>query len=204
MRLLLLLCLLSLKLAIAGEPARLQFSRVGPTRIGLFLAAADGSNEHALLPADSLDYNPSFSADGKWIVFTSERKGSADIFRVHPDGSGVERLTDDPAFDDQGALSPNGSTLAFVSTREGGFANLWLEDFSSPSRRVRPISLQAQGRKDDRGGTEEKEEGGERVRGIELHPTSGKRTEGVLCDVAGVLANRADSFVGFLGSRTGA
>lgn len=62
MRLLLLLCLLSLKLAIAGEPARLQFSRVGPTRIGLFLVLADGSNEHALLPANSLDYNPSFSA----------------------------------------------------------------------------------------------------------------------------------------------
>lgn len=140
MRLLLLLCLLSLKPAIAGDPARLQFSRVGPTRIGLFLAAADGSNEHALLPADSLDYNPSFSADGKWIVFTSERNGSADIFRVHPDGSGVERLTDNPAFDDQAALSPDGSTLAFVSTREGGFANLWLEDLSSPSPRVRPIA----------------------------------------------------------------
>lgn len=93
MRLLLLLCLLSLKLAIAGEPARLQFSRVGPTRIGLFLVLADGSNEHALLPANSLDYNPSFSADGKWIVFTSERNGSADIFRIHPDGSGLERLT---------------------------------------------------------------------------------------------------------------
>jgi Tol biopolymer transport system component len=140
MRLPLLLCLLNLTLAIAGEPARLQFSRVGPTRIGLFLAFADGSNEHALLLADSLDYNPSFSADGKWIVFTSERNGSADIFRVHPDGSGLERLTDDPAFDDQGTLSPNGSTLAFVSTRDGGFANLWLEDLSSPSPRAKPIA----------------------------------------------------------------
>lgn len=140
MRLLLLLWLLSLKLAIAGEPARLQFSRVGPTRIGLFLALSDGANEHALLPANSLDYNPSFSADGKWIVFTSERNGSADIFRIHPDGSGLERLTDDPAFDDQGALSPDGSTLAFVSTREGGFANLWLEDLSHRSRPAKPIA----------------------------------------------------------------
>ena len=61
-------------------------------------------------PAEGLDYNPSFSADGKWIVFTSERNGSADIFRVHPDGSGLERLTDDPAFDDQGVVSPDGST----------------------------------------------------------------------------------------------
>ena len=140
MRIRLLLCLLSLNLAIAGEPARLQFTRIGPTRIGLFLANADGSNERALLPADSLDYTPSFSTDGKWIVFTSERGGSADIYRVHPDGSGLERLTDDPAFDDQGALSPDGSTLAFVSTREGGFANLWLQDLSSPSRHARPVA----------------------------------------------------------------
>lgn len=140
MRILLLLCLLSLEPVTAGEPARLQFSRVGPTRIGLFLANADGSNERALLPADSLDYNPSFSADGKWIVFTSERGGSADIYRVHPDGSGLERLTDDPAFDDQAALSLDGSTLVFVSSREGGFANIWLQDLSSPSRRARPIA----------------------------------------------------------------
>jgi Tol biopolymer transport system component len=140
MRILLLVCLLIVEVATAGEPARLQFSRVGPTRIGLFLADADGRNERALLPADGLDYNPSFSVDGKWIVFTSERAGSADIFRVHPDGSGLERLTDSPAFDDQGALSPDGSMLAFVSTREGGFANLWLLDLAHPAGRVRPIA----------------------------------------------------------------
>ena len=140
MRIRLLLCLLSLNLAIAGEPARLQFSRVGPTRVGLFLANADGRNERALLPADGLDYNPSFAVDGKWIVFTSERGGSADIFRVHPDGSALERLTDDPAFDDQGALSPDESMLAFVSTREGGFANVWVQDLSAPSRRAWPVA----------------------------------------------------------------
>jgi TolB protein len=140
MRFLLLLCLLTQEPVTAGEPARLLFSRVGPTRIGLFLADANNSNERALLPADSLDYNPSFSADGKWIVFTSERTGSADIYRVHPDSSGLERLTDDPAFDDQAALSPDGSTLVFVSTREGGFANLWLQDLSSRGRSARPIA----------------------------------------------------------------
>jgi TolB protein len=140
MRIVLLLWLLSAEPVTAAEPARLQFSRVGPTRIGLFLADADGKNERALLPAQSLDYTPSFAADGKWIVFTSERRGSADIYRVHPDGSGLERLTADPAFDDQGVLSPDGSTLAFVSSREGGFANIWLKNLSTPGRRATPIA----------------------------------------------------------------
>src|SRR3989442_15987003 len=59
------------------------------------------------------------------IVFTSERDGSADLFRVHPDGSGLERLTDHPAYDDQAAFSPDGKQLVFVSTRGAGFAHLW-------------------------------------------------------------------------------
>ncbi|HEY6455485.1 MAG TPA: hypothetical protein VIY90_09430 [Steroidobacteraceae bacterium] len=77
------------------------------------------------------DYNPSFSYDGRWIVFTSEKFGSADVFRVHPDGSGLERLTDSAAFDDQGTLSPDGRTLALVSTRDGGTANIWLLDIAT-------------------------------------------------------------------------
>src|SRR6266849_3975568 len=113
-------------LGLAAERQRIVFSRLAPARIGLFLADADGNNERPLLPATSLDYNASFSADGKWIVFTSERGGSADIYRVHPDGSGIERLTKEPSYDDQAALSPDGRTLAFVSTRDGGTANIWL------------------------------------------------------------------------------
>ena len=55
----------------------------------------------------------------------------SDIYRIHPDGSDLERLTDDPAFDDQGVLSPDGRTLAFVSTRGSGTANLWLLDLAT-------------------------------------------------------------------------
>jgi TolB protein len=77
----------------------------------------------------------SFSADGKWIIFTSERAGSADIYRVHPDGSGLERLTDDPAYDDQAALSPDGKQLAFVSSRGTGSADIWVLDLQTKKAR---------------------------------------------------------------------
>ena len=65
--------------------------------------------------------------------------GQSDIYRVHPDGSGLEQLTSDPAFDDQAALSPNGATLAFVSTRESGFTNIWLLDLATPKKYVNLI-----------------------------------------------------------------
>ena len=61
------------------------------------MADADGKNERPLLPPGGLEYSPRYSADGRWIVYTGERNGLADIYRMHPDGSGVERLTDDPA-----------------------------------------------------------------------------------------------------------
>lgn len=103
----------------------IAFASFAPLNTDIFVADADGSNPKPLLAHRDLDYNASFSRDGKWIIFTSERQGSADLYRVHPDGSRLERLTDDPAFDDQGALSPDGKSLAFVSSRSGQ-ADIWI------------------------------------------------------------------------------
>jgi TolB protein len=97
----------------------------------LYLTDADGKNERALLPGTGSNYNASFSADGRWVIFTSDRSGTANLYRVHRDGTGLERLTRDNSFDDQGTLSPDGKTLAFVSTRASGFPNLWLLDLAT-------------------------------------------------------------------------
>ena len=120
------------KLMAQNQPRyQVLFNRFQVPVMTLHIADADGKRERALLATPELDYSPSFSPDGQWLVFTSERDGQAEIYRVHPDGSGLERLTDHPAFDDQGALSPDGKTLAFVSTRDGGTANIWTLDLAA-------------------------------------------------------------------------
>src|SRR5690348_17073859 len=107
-------------------------NRIGPSKLMLYVANADGSGERALLPpANVRDYDASFSADGKWIVFTSERDGEgdgqADIYRVRPDGTGLERLTRETSMEDAGVLSPDGSKLAYVSTQGGArTTNIWV------------------------------------------------------------------------------
>lgn len=110
-------------------------NRIGPSGGELFIANADGSGEHKLNSGGAMDYDPMYSADGKWIVFTSERNGSSNIYRVHPDGSGLERLTDNDGFDDQASLSPDDNQLAFVSSRGSGTNNIWILDIKTRKAR---------------------------------------------------------------------
>jgi Tol biopolymer transport system component len=117
---------------------RIFVDQWSPTRSELFIADADGRNPKKLVAGLALEYNASFSHDGQWIVFTSERHGSADIFRVRADGMGLERLTDDPAFDDQAALSPDGRSLSFVSTRTAGTTDIFILDLKT--RTVRNLT----------------------------------------------------------------
>jgi Tol biopolymer transport system component len=113
------------------QPKTIVYGRVGPSQIQLFVSNADGTAERPLLDSDSLDYNPAWSPDGQWIVFTSERNGSADLYRVKPDGTGLQRLTTNRAYEDQADVSPDGQKLAFVTTRADGTADLWIRDLDT-------------------------------------------------------------------------
>ncbi|MEO7142209.1 MAG: hypothetical protein ABI165_01760 [Bryobacteraceae bacterium] len=129
-----LVCATALHCAAAD---RILFSHLAPLQASLFVSNADGSGERVLTQG-ALDYNPAWSPDGKWIAFTSERGGSSDLYRMRPDGSGLERLTDNPAYDDQAAFSPDGSQIVFVTTRAGGTADLWILDVKT--RRAKPLT----------------------------------------------------------------
>lgn len=131
-------CGTSFEPASAAGPAapiyEIAFSSVGPINSDVFIADADGNHAKPLLPHAGFDGNGSFSPDGQWVVFTSERDGSYSIYRAHPDASGLERLVDHPAYDDQAALSPDGRSLAFVSTRTGQ-ADIWILDLATKELR---------------------------------------------------------------------
>ncbi len=53
------------------------------------------------------------------LLFVSERDGNPEVYLANADGSGVRRLTRNPAEDTRPAWSPDGRRIAFVSDRDG-------------------------------------------------------------------------------------
>jgi Tol biopolymer transport system component len=122
-------------------------NRIGPSASELYVANADGTDERKLLKDSTFDYHASFSADGRWVVFTSERNGlgQSDLFRARADGTDIQPLVAAASVEDAGALSPDGSLLAFVSTREGYRANIWLLEIKSGRMRNLSGAVNVQG-----------------------------------------------------------
>ena len=113
--------------AEADGPYTVAYASFAPLNTAIFVADGDGTHERLLVKGAAMDVNPSFSPDGQWVLFTSRRDGSSDIYRVRIDGSGLERLTDYRGFDDQAVMAPDGRHVAFVSSRAGD-ADIWLLD----------------------------------------------------------------------------
>ena len=61
---------------------------------------ADGSGQMRILFNSVWDWHPVFSTDAGQIIFTSDRDGDYDLFRMNADGTGLMRLTDNGSRDD--------------------------------------------------------------------------------------------------------
>jgi Tol biopolymer transport system component len=71
------------------------------------------------LRADRIGRSPSWSPDGQTIAFwgNAEDPGNTDLYTVRPDGTGLQRLTEDALVDRNPAWSPDGKRIAFMSDR---------------------------------------------------------------------------------------
>jgi eukaryotic-like serine/threonine-protein kinase len=67
-----------------------------------------------------LQTHVTFSPDGRFVAYASDRAGNFDIWVQAVTGGDPVQVTKSPAHDTQPAWSPDGSSLVFRSEREGG------------------------------------------------------------------------------------
>ncbi|MEK6684497.1 MAG: DPP IV N-terminal domain-containing protein [Nitrospirota bacterium] len=92
------------------------------------------ASEVQLTTSEEMDYTPSFSPDGKQMVFTSYATGNEEIWVMDLDGTNARSLTNDPKGDWSPAWSPAGKTIVFTSSR-AGVNQLWLMDVDGSNPR---------------------------------------------------------------------
>lgn len=103
------------------DSARLAYAAARPAGapIGLYTCALDGSDEVCVtLNFDHMD-GPDYSADGQWIWFNGERAGRVDLWRIKPDGSDLEQMTDDGAVNWFPHPSPDGKHVVYLAYPDG-------------------------------------------------------------------------------------
>jgi dipeptidyl aminopeptidase/acylaminoacyl peptidase len=122
--------------AAGGAPLRLTDSRPG-----------EGD------PRSAADRQPSWSPDGKWILFESGRRGNGDLFVVSADGRVERALTTAAADEGNAAWSPDGKRVAYVERSPAYFSGRLLvldldQGTVEPKGEARAIHVA----RDDRGG----------------------------------------------------
>lgn len=119
--------------AISTAKNILVYSSIQPSFWQIYLLK-DKEKPIAFTSGSSLNYNPTFSPDGKWIVYTSEKTGTGFLYIINSSApkSAGRRLTQGNAYEDAAAFSPDGKWIYYVSTRDGT-ANIFKIPFNPKS-----------------------------------------------------------------------
>jgi len=106
--------------ATGGAPKRITAK--GPSYLhgwspdGKWLVyVGERNDEIRLTTAPGLDDGPEYTPDGAYIYFNSSRSGRMQIWRMRPDGSGQEQITNDGFNNWFPHISPDGKWIAYIA-----------------------------------------------------------------------------------------
>jgi Tol biopolymer transport system component len=90
-----------------------------PMKMELFVADADGKNEHQITDFGCASFAPTFTPDDKKIVFSSNKHNcdgrKFELYMINPDGTGLEQVTSFGGFTSFPEFSPDGKKLVYAS-----------------------------------------------------------------------------------------
>ena len=111
-------------------------SRILTSLAAVLLLAQPGEAQAA--PELFLNINPSWSPDGRRLVFESARHGNTELYVINADGTGERRLTHSPSnvVNSHPSWSPDGGSIVFDSFRDGAFHLYVIRPDGSGERRL--------------------------------------------------------------------
>lgn len=93
-----------------------------PMKMEIFIADANGKNMKQLTNFGCASFAPSFTPDGKKIIFSSNKHEcdgrKFELYLMNVDGSGLEQVTGFGGFTSFPEFSPDGKTLIFSSDKD--------------------------------------------------------------------------------------
>ena len=111
--------------AFSPDGSRIAFVSQRDGNAEIYVMNADGSGSTRVTNDPLTDGRPAFTPDGQVIVFHSSRTaGKQQIWAVNVDGTGLTQLTRD-SVNASPTVSPDGQTIAYVSTRNKD-GDIWL------------------------------------------------------------------------------
>jgi TolB protein len=105
----------------------------------LWVVSLKDSKPAQLALGSENETRPAWSPDGKWIVFSSNRKGNPDLWAINSGGEELTQLTDSPAAETSPAWSPDGGQIVYVSTASGRMQLMLLDVRTRESRALLPF-----------------------------------------------------------------
>jgi Tol biopolymer transport system component len=103
--------------SMAPDGRRFVYRTFGPDGDGLKIMDVD--TRAVTMLTKGYDNFPLWSPRGDLIMFSRLAEGDYDIYTIHPDGSGLNKLTNSHGNDAHQAWSPDGEQIVFASSRMG-------------------------------------------------------------------------------------
>lgn len=112
-----------------------------PQTRGVFRVHPDGSELLRLSPLTLFNdaYDPAWSPDGEWVVFTAHIRNDDNLFKVRVDGSDLHQLTRNAAYDQTAHWSADNRWIIFTSDRTG-YVQLYRVPANGTEADVQPIT----------------------------------------------------------------
>ena len=119
--------MLTLLIVAVDAPAQIAFVSQRDGNPEIYVMGTDGGNQRRLTENRADDWSPSWSPDGKRIVFFSDRDGhvhpkhgwsTSEIYVIDADGGNLQRLTENRVDDWSPSWSPDGKRIAFEADRD--------------------------------------------------------------------------------------